>query len=94
LPRGFLGLVRIAERGDVVGGVVIRNELQRVGDAPDEIFLCNRRHEDLPVRGPSVTAVADHATHMRPLRQDAVDGRDRHRGQQERDVNRRQNSVV
>jgi hypothetical protein len=52
---------------------------------PDEIFLCNRRHEVLPVRGPSVTAVADHVAHMRPLWQDAVDGRDRHRGQ-ERDV--------
>jgi hypothetical protein len=40
LRRGrLLSLVRAAERADVVGRVVVGDELQRVGDALDEIRL-------------------------------------------------------
>jgi hypothetical protein len=37
--RRLLALVGTAERADIVGGVIVGDELQRVGDALDEIRL-------------------------------------------------------
>jgi hypothetical protein len=49
--RRFLARVRVAEGRDVIGRVVERDELQRVGDALDQVFLRDPRHgESLPRR--------------------------------------------
>src|SRR5712691_4002437 len=44
--RRLLALVGARQRADVVGGVVIRDELQRVGDALSELSLPNRGHNE------------------------------------------------
>ena len=41
---GLLALVGLGEAGDVVGGVVVADVLQRAGDAGDEIFLADDGH--------------------------------------------------
>src|SRR5581483_818939 len=42
--RRLLALVGAAERADVIGGVVIRNKLQRVRDALHQVFRAEDRH--------------------------------------------------
>ena len=46
--RRLLGRVRSGERLDVVDGVIVGDVLQRVGDARDEIFLPDGRHDGVP----------------------------------------------